>query len=372
MKRMIKVLGVALALVLPAAALAYAVDASQTVTLPKGQTKAGTYYATGQTVTIDGDVDGDLICAGQTVNVNGAVHGDVICGGQNVTVNGPVDGSVRAAAQTVDINGTVGRNVTALGQTVALGAGARVAGDVGLAAQSATVSGPVDKAVYGAAESVTVGSIVGSVDVRTNSLTLGNDAHVNGDLTYTSEDSLTVDKTKVTGSVTHHVPPQRERTGKPANPAAVWFGWWAYWLAAALVTGLVLALLAPRLVGRVTQVMVKRPGASIGWGLLVAIVTPIVALLLMFTVIGIPLALLMLAVWALALVTSGVFAGIAFGRWLLERADWRKGSLVWAAVVGIILSAVVFSIPFLGGLIGLVASWWALGGLALNSRAVRG
>jgi len=134
---------------------------------------------------------------------------------------------------------------------------------------------------------------------------------------------------------------------------------------------LVLALLAPRLVGRVTDVMVKRPGGSIGWGLVVAIVTPIVALLLMFTVIGIPLALLILAVWLLALLVSGVFAGIAFGHWLLDRADWNKGSLVWAAVVGVILSAVVFSIPFLGSLIGLVASWWALGGMALTSRSAR-
>jgi hypothetical protein len=217
-----------------------------------------------------------------------------------------------------------------------------------------------------------VASTVGAVDVRANNLSLGNDAHVNGDLTYTSENSQSVDKAKVSGSVTHHLPPQRASMEKPANPAAVWFGWWAYWLAAALVIGLVLVLAAPRLVGRVTVVMVKRPGSSVGWGLLVAIVTPIVALLLMFTVIGIPLALLMLAIWLLALLVSGVFAGIAFGRWLLERADWRKGSLVWAAIVGIALSAVVFSIPFLGSLIGLVASWWALGGLALNSRPARG
>src|SRR4051812_5664076 len=112
MKRILKVMAVIIAVGLPSVAVAYPVDSSQTVTLPKGQTKAGTFYATGQTVTIDGDVDGDLICAGQTVTVSGAVHGDVICGGQNVTINGPVDGSVRAAGQTVDVNGTVGRNVT--------------------------------------------------------------------------------------------------------------------------------------------------------------------------------------------------------------------------------------------------------------------
>jgi hypothetical protein len=111
-KRLMAVVLAVTGALIPGLALAYSVQANQNVTVPKGETKTGTFYATGQTITIDGDINGDLICAGSTVNVNGAVHGDVICAGQLVSVNGPVDGSVRLAGQSVSVNNTVGRNKT--------------------------------------------------------------------------------------------------------------------------------------------------------------------------------------------------------------------------------------------------------------------
>jgi cytoskeletal protein CcmA (bactofilin family) len=165
-KRLLVRVAVLVAVLVPAAALAYGVQTGQTTTVAKGDTKSGTFYAAGQTVTVDGDINGDLICAGQTVHVNGAVHGDVLCAGQTITVNGPVDGNVRLAGQTLDVNGTVGRNVTVVGQTFALGGGANVAGDLGVATQSATLSGPVAKTVYGATGNLTIDNKVGDVDAQ--------------------------------------------------------------------------------------------------------------------------------------------------------------------------------------------------------------
>ena len=87
----------------------FATDESDggSVSLAKGQTKDGAYYAAAQTVTVDGTVNGDVYCAGQHIYINGTVNGDVLCAGQMVTIRGTVSGDVRTAGQMIEIAGTV-------------------------------------------------------------------------------------------------------------------------------------------------------------------------------------------------------------------------------------------------------------------------
>jgi cytoskeletal protein CcmA (bactofilin family) len=370
MKRMFAAIAVAAVLVLPTAALAFGAQGERTVTVPKGETRSGTFYAAGQVITVDGDIDGDLICAGNTVSVNGTVHGDVLCAGQTITINGTVDGSVRLAGQVVDINGQVGRNGMIASQSLTLGSSARIAGDLGLAGQTANLNGPVAKDVYGFADSLALGSTAGGVNVTTSDLTMASDARVQGDLKYVSSNTFNLDHSKIGGNV--------ERTAAPdirgkvqENAARAELGLRLYWMVASLIVGLAFALLAPRMVQRVTKIMRKRPGGSIGWGLIVTLLGPILALLLAVTILGAPLALLVAVVWAIVVSTSGIFAGIAAGEWFVERAEWRRGPLLMATAIGVPLGAIIFSIPVLGWLIGLVATWWAVGAIALAAKQAR-
>lgn len=366
--------GVAVALailVMPSFALAYSWQADQqNVTLPKGETKNGTFYAMGQNVTIDGDVNGDLICAASTVVVNGAVHGDVLCAGQLVTVNGPVDGSVRLAGQSVSVNGAVGRNATMLAQAFTLGGSARVNGDLGALSQNTSINGTTEKELYGAFQTLSIGGAVAATDVMAENLTLGSNARVNGTLKYMSDNTFTLDKAKVGGEIQRVEPPvshgQREAASNNARLMVR-----LYWILAATVTGLVLAALMPRAIRRVTHEMRGRVGASFAWGAIVTVMAPIVAVVLAMTVLGAPLGALIAVLWGLMLATSGVFGGIAVGQWLLVRADWHKDSLVWAAAFGVPLVVILFSIPGIGGLLMFAALLWGVGGMSLATKALR-
>lgn len=371
MKRILAILAVAAALMLPAAAGAVSAEHGTTVTVPKGETKAGTYYAAGQVVTIDGDIDGDLVCAGNTVSINGAVHGDVICGGQTITINGPVDGSVRVAGQVVDLGGTIGRNAMVASQSLTLGSTAKISGDLGILGQTANINGPVDKDVYGRVQSLTLGSAVGGVTVWTTDLTMSSDAKVKGDLKYTSTNTFDLNHAQIGGNV--------ERTAAPdiqgqvqQNAARAELGLRLYWIVASLIIGLAFVFLAPKLVQKVTGIMRSKPGASIGWGLIVTLLAPLLAILLLVTVLGIPLGLLLGVAWGLAVGTSGIFAGIAAGEWFVERAEWQRRPLLMATAIGVPLSAIIFSIPVLGWLIGLVATWWAVGAISMAAKQARG
>jgi cytoskeletal protein CcmA (bactofilin family) len=323
-----------------------------------------------QTITIDGDINGDLICAGSTVNVNGAVHGDVICAGQLVSVNGPVDGSVRLAGQSVSVNNTVGRNATLAGQAITLGTAGHVSGDLGTWGQTVSLTGAVDKDVYGGMQTLSLGAASGPVDVKVQTLALSADAKVNGDLKYMSDQTFDVDKTKVIGAITRTAPPVN-KTQRQAMSTTAGFAFRLYWIIATLVTALVLTWLVPRLFGRASRVLLERPWQSLGWGVLISIFGPFAFLLLLLSIIGIPLALLWLLTWLFVMGLGSMVAGVAVGRWLLHRADWHQDSLPLAALFGVPLVVILCSIPGVGGLVALVALSWAAGGLAQAAVASR-
>ncbi len=357
---------------LMAAPLARAADnTASNVTLASGQTHVGTYYVAGQNVTIDGNVAGDVICGGQTVTINGNVAGDVICGGQNVTINGAVAGSVRVASQTLAINGTVGRNVTAAGQTVTLGSGAHVGGDVAAAGQAVVIGGIVDRDVYVGAESLALNNqIGGNANVQVSTLSFGSAGLVSGGLTYTSADAQTVDQGKVKGNVVHHTPTKKAPSQK--SMAANWIGSWLYSVLAVLAGMLIVVWLMPRPLRVVTDQMLSRPAASVGWGFVGMLGGPFVLILVGLTIIGIPAAIVLGIIWGLALFISGGVASVAVGHLVLRRKKIDQRYLALATLVGVPLTELILVLPVVGALATLGVGAWVLGGMLLSLNRVRG
>jgi cytoskeletal protein CcmA (bactofilin family) len=343
-------IGLVLALAVPTTALAATSSDMQNVTLAKGDNRTGTYYAAGSAVTVDGDVAGDVVCGAQTVVINGSVGGDVLCGAQTLTINGPVAGSVRAVGQVVTVNGTVGRNITVGAQNFVLGSNAKVSGEVAIGAQTTALNAPIEHAAYIGSESLALNSTIG------------------GNLDYASSQALSIDKSKVGGTVTWHASnTQPART----NAAADRLGMLIYWLAAALLGALLVIWLAPRLVRSVTGTMIRRWQASLGWGVLALIGGPILLLVVALTVIGLPAALVAGTLWVLALTSSGIFAGIAVGKIAWQHEAVSQRTLLLAALAGIPLVMIVGWIPWIGGLVGLVTASWVLGGMLLTLNRAR-
>jgi len=113
-----------------------------------------------------------------------------------------------------------------------------------------------------------------------------------------------------------------------------------------------------------TDVMQVKAGASIGWGIAVMFLTPVILILLLLTIIGIPLALMLLGIWLIFICVSKILTGILAGRIILEKF-WKqkKDNLILAMIIGIVALWIIFSIPFVGWILFLIATWWGLGGI---------
>jgi hypothetical protein len=336
-------------------------------TVGKDEVIDSTVYLGGTTVTVAGTVHGDVYCAGQNVDITGTVEGDVICAGQIVNVSGIVQGDVRVAGQTVTVAGQVAHGLTAFGQSVTLTGNATVGSDATIFGSTLQLGGKIGRDATIGGESVTLaGTVARNVEVSgVNSLALASGARVGGTLDYTSRNEYQKgDGATVVGQAQRHDPPMHEE--KTSNPWAIQVGGTLYWFGSTLVLGLLLLGLAPRSLRLTQDVMIKQGGWALLAGLAALIMTPIVAVMLMVTFLGIPAAFVLLLLWVVALITSFSYSSYALGDWLIKQAAWKlKWPRFTALLLGLAVLAVLMLIPFVGGLFGFLAMVWGLGGLTL-------
>lgn len=372
----------ALLLILPISASAFTAKSGDVVYVEKDETVDGNFFAVGSNITVDGRVTGDVICAGQSININGAVEGDVICGAQTINISGPVNGSVRAAGNTVNINSAVARNVMVFGASIIVGSNGAIGWDMLTAGAVGEIRGKIGRGLTGIlASAIISGEIAGDVKLQIDDrikqekkgVSVNNESKLNitdmaiigGNVFYTANnDAKIAEGAIITGETIKNVP--EIRAGVKNNFKALWGIFGLYSIFAALVIGLVLVSLWRDEIKKMTDNMTKKTGASIGWGIVIMFLTPLIALTLLLTLIGIPLAGLLMLFWIIGLMISKIIVGILIGRSLLEKF-WKsqKDSLIWAMIIGIIITQIIFSIPLIGWLLCLVAIWWGLGGIYL-------
>lgn len=147
-----------------------------------------------------------------------------------------------------------------------------------------------------------------------------------------------------------------------------WLAWWVAVTVSLLVLGIVLLALAPAVMAAAHAVARHDAASALGWGLLIAVGLPVVSVLVMLTIIGIPLGLLGLLSLVLLSALGFVVGAFTAGRILVK----EPASPYLAVLVGLALLRVVGLIPVLGGLVTFVASAFGLGALALAGwRAAR-
>lgn len=368
--RRLKYLIAGLVVVLPILVLAAVVQAhsfrsGNNVTVAQNATLNQTLFASGLTLDVAGTVNGDVFCAGQNITVSGTVNGDVMCAGQSVSVTGTVNGNVRLAGQDVTINGQVSGNATVAGQSFTLDSRSKIGGDLSAVGSDITLNGPVGRDAAFGSGTVTINSSVGrDVKAAVSTLTLGSKANVSGNINYTSSKDLIRNSGAVVGgSITRSAPKQQEHV-RPGS--IVTFGWLSalYMFVSFLLIALVLVLLLPRVFYVPAEYARRHMGRTFLVGLVSSIVVPVVLIGLMFTVIGIPLALFAGLVWLVLVLLSGPFAAFLLGRLILHGVT---NNPIWTMLLGGAILLILYFVPFLGVLTTLLTLWFGLGAILLRT-----
>ncbi|MFC2048582.1 hypothetical protein ACFLSK_04055, partial [Chloroflexota bacterium] len=136
---------------------------------------------------------------------------------------------------------------------------------------------------------------------------------------------------------------------------------------------IIIVLLAPRRMKAITESIRTRPWPSLGWGAVILFATPIAALIVCVTVIGLPLGLITLALYAIAIYLTQLFVGLLIGQLIIGafRGVETKAALVGALALGLAILSLLKLIPYVGFFIGLAAILFGLGAILVSERKLR-
>jgi cytoskeletal protein CcmA (bactofilin family) len=363
-----------LTLVFTAAPAAMALDTREgnRITVAQNETVNDDMLLTGDTVVIDGTIDGDVFAFARMVTVNGTIKGNLITGGTTVEILGNVTGSVFGAGENVYVEGRVDRSLVAAGSWVELHEKGTVGRSLIAGADKLSLSGSVGRgAVIGASTATVAGKVGQEVKVGVGNLTLEPTAQVSGPLTYYSRNQATIKQGATTGTVSHQVP---QEYNWPGNGSSWWFPFWtnALQFVGFVLVGLLFLTLFPNLRRSFPAVVLERPWQAPLAGFLALLAVPVALVVLLLTVVGIPLSLLSMALFPVAIYFGQVLVSWTVGNLLTQNVEAMR-TWAWPLVflTGAVLTTVAVHMPFFGGILGFVALLYGLGGvyhLILSAR----
>ena len=233
------------------------------------------------------------------------------------------------------------------------------AGNVVVVDGDVTIRGTVEGDVIAVAGDVTIrGTVEGDVATVAGLATLGRRANVGGDLVYADEEPVRTPGSRVGGEV------RKFDAGNAGLIGAI--GTFIAFTISALLLGLILILLAPRAADAISNTARTKAGISAAVGLLAFILIPVIAVAALFTIVGIPLGVVLLFLIVPLTVISYVTAGFAIGRLMLKSAP-----RLLAFLAGIVLLQLLTLIPIAGGLIAFLAIIFGLGLLVVTMLRAR-
>jgi hypothetical protein len=235
---------------------------------------------------------------------------------------------------------------------------------------SVTVAGTVNALVVIDGSASLAGATLDSLTVINGSAELGAGTTVLGDVGRLGSSVQRADGVEIGGTI-------RDLAGDVAAfgifiGAAAIVLWIGFGLATLLV-GLLVAGLAARQVRTATTLIRRETGMTVMAGLLAIVVPPIVAAMLIVTVIGIPAGIgLLVVLWPALAFIGYIVAAIWLGEWLLGRrnpeatpADRPYG----AAVIGLLVAFVIGLVPLVSAALSILG----LGAVVLAGwRTLRG
>ena len=312
-------------------------------TLDKESIVEDDLYVSGERVVINGVVDGDLIVTGQNITVDGTVTGDIYIFGTTVTVGGNIYGNAILVGSTVTTSGTITEN-TYIGSMIA------------------DLDGTFNKDMAAATGTFKLNGSVGD-DVRVASGQVISNATVGGDFLLAG-DNYTVEEKNVYGDLiagSEHpfwkdIPKEQTFNFTKDDFLGFNIGLAIVNFIGMYIVGVILILSAPVKTLQIEKKIItswEEVLKSYAIGLVVLFTIPLPLFLLIITLVGAPLAFLIIGILIFLATFGTVWTESAIGQRVLQLTDRKDSGRFISLLIGRSISVIVRLIPIIRGIYSL-------------------
>jgi len=368
----------------------------------------GSTVKSGENVTIDEPVEGNLYVAGGEIYTNAAIRGDFVAAGGKIfvrdsigdeglvaggeiSIEAPVMGDLRIAGGQVTIRRNIAGDLVVMGGEVRVASEVQIGGDLIMMGGEVDISGSIIGQIRVSAGQLTFkgdaagllnvkggeimidGAVRGPATISAQSLKLGSQAGFYANVRYwQAEGEMDFGDHLKEGAKATYDPSLKSDLAqfdfKDLRRGLFWFSIYRF-LAGILLIVLLITFFHTffsRHAGQLTDDM----AGSLGYGALYLIGVPVLAVLAFITIIGIPVGFILTAGYSISMALAGALVATVLA-YEVERylgKNWGKGLMMLAAIGISLLLRLIGYIPMVGGIIMILLISVVFGYLYRNIR----
>ena len=328
------------------------------------------YFAYSRYVEISGTVKGDVYLFGGEVIINDTIEGNLFVFSGTVRVNGHINRDAYLFGGEIIISGEIKGNVTALAGRIELAPSAKIGKNAFLLAGHVNLEGLIWGSVHIYASYLHFsGRVNQDMLAHVGAMYVERKAWIGGMLNYWSgEKAFISPEAQVIGEVTYH----------PSFIFSLLHGKFLkhFKIGSKLVTlmmnflytfviALILMRYFPERITRSTEALRSKPFQVLVAGMTLVILLPLIFLLLLITILGIPFALTLLAVNVIGFYTAKILTILWLTDDLVRRFHIKPRPRLYFFCMLMIYYA-VSEIPYIGLVIAFIALLFGLGSLVIG------
>lgn len=325
-------------------------ETSETQTNEQAEIYNGDLYLFENDVTMDKLVDGNVFIFGNNVKITGKVNGCLFVCANDLTFDEDsyVIQSIYACANTIKFNCIVQVDLYASCRQLDMSDDSFVGRDLRLCADTLNFSSGVGRNAF--------------VYVNNFNFMAESDPIIYGDLTYTSSRELNLSQELVQGNISY----KQDMANKQAPIGEIVIDNIIELCSSLLYVAVVFVLailLAPKFMEKASSYVTPSTSAKVfGIGILALILAIVASFILLFSVIGIPVSLAIVALLVLLLSIATAVTCICITYKLKEKFAYSKNYLTYLTLAGVVIVIWVLKlIPYIGWVISFVVKMIGLG-----------
>lgn len=294
---------------------------------------------------------------GSKVDNSSTIHGAYFALGDELKNSGKYNYSFNAANKII-VQGNYAKDFFAVGNSVSILKEAVIGSDVYVATNTLSINSNIPGSVFATASRITLEDVTigGDLVIAASEIELKGDVTISGKFVY-NEDINILGADNVSAGTTEPYRPITwgYRFGDGSRIIVAILS-----LTASIVIAIVFILIAKKFFKELknysAQATAKSMLINLGIGLGALILVPLVSVLLFITLVGIPAGLLLLAVFAIALILSSIVSAAFIGGKIMP----KQGTILSTTIV-LILFTLIDLIPVFGRLFGMIVAVFGFG-----------
>jgi len=342
------------------------------------ETKSDTQFISASNVFIEGKVLGDVFTVSSELTITGEIDGNLFFLGSrlNIAKSAKISGSVFALASKISLAGKLEGNVYLAGSEIYTTRDLVAQNEANFASSKADLEGTFEKTVRGSAPEINLSNsnFKKSLILETKYLSYTPKTTVKDRLAYRSPYKALLAEENLGGApnigeerwIKVKLPTYWDKFGNRLIKSLISFGY-------LLIFGFLWIWLWQEKYKTVVLSLREHLWPALGWGVVLVLVFPSLFIFLLISILGIPIALLLLGLlifWGyMATVVVGGFIG-AYIMQLFGKDSEKRPYL--ALFLGVLFMFILYSLPGIGWVFKMFAILLALGVLITSRKTILG